>query len=65
MVRRSAIILNSNLIGDLGRSGLAVSAYLMRHKGFRAAEAIAELRKSRSPRAVENHRQEEFLEHLG
>ncbi len=47
--------------GGLGRSGL-VAACLLRSTGLSAAEAIAEVRRARSPRAIENAVQEAFIE---
>jgi protein-tyrosine phosphatase len=48
-------------VGGVGRTGTLVSCCLKELKGFSTEEAIAEVRKSRSPRAVENKVQEEFV----
>jgi protein-tyrosine phosphatase len=47
-------------VGGLGRSGTAAACYL-RHRGLGTEEAIGEVRRARSPMAVENARQEEFV----
>lgn len=46
--------------GGLGRSGTLAACYL-KAKGFSSNEAIAEVRRCRSPRAVETREQEEFV----
>ena len=48
-------------VGGVGRTGTALSAFLIREKGWTAQEAISCVRRSRSPRAVENEVQEEFV----
>jgi predicted protein tyrosine phosphatase len=48
-------------IGGLGRSGLAAAAFL-RERGLSASEAIAAVRATRSPRALETVAQERFVE---
>jgi len=47
-------------VGGLGRSGMAVASYL-KMRGATAEEALAEVRRARSPRAVETLGQEEFV----
>jgi protein-tyrosine phosphatase len=47
-------------VGGLGRSGLAAAA-LLRTRGASSDEAVAEVRRARSPRAVETAEQEEFV----
>lgn len=47
-------------VGGLGRSGVAAACVLRRY-GLTAAEAIAEVRRVRSQRAVETTAQEEFV----
>jgi protein-tyrosine phosphatase len=47
-------------VGGLGRSGLVAASYLRSH-GLPAAEAIAEIRRARSPRAIESAAQEDFV----
>jgi protein-tyrosine phosphatase len=47
-------------VGGLGRSGLAAAAYLVAN-GMSAKEAITEVRRIRSPQAVETQSQESFL----
>lgn len=46
--------------GGLGRSGLVAASYL-KYKGMDADEAILAVRTARSPRAIENPIQEEFV----
>jgi protein-tyrosine phosphatase len=46
--------------GGLGRSGLVAACYLV-SSGLGAADAIAEVRRARSPRAVESRVQEDFV----
>jgi protein-tyrosine phosphatase len=48
-------------VGGLGRSGM-VAASLIKSLGKDAHGSIADLRQSRSPRAVESKDQEEFVE---
>jgi protein-tyrosine phosphatase len=48
-------------VGGLGRSGL-VSACYLKSKGLSTADAIAEVRRIRSPRAIETEGQEVFIE---
>lgn len=48
-------------VGGLGRSGL-VSACYLKSKGLSAVEAIAEVRRARSPRAIETAGQEMFVQ---
>ncbi len=48
-------------VGGLGRSGLVAAAYLVAEKNMTAARAIAEIRRIRSPQAVETEIQEKFL----
>jgi protein-tyrosine phosphatase/nicotinamidase-related amidase len=48
-------------VGGLGRSGL-VSACYLKSKGLSAADAIAEVRRTRSPRAIETEGQEMFVQ---
>ncbi len=48
-------------VGGLGRSGLVAASYLVR-KGFKPEDAISTVRKARSPRALESHQQEAFIE---
>jgi protein-tyrosine phosphatase len=48
-------------VGGLGRSGLVAASFLT-GRGLTAAEAIAEVRRTRSPRAVESTAQEDFIE---
>jgi hypothetical protein len=47
--------------GGLGRSGIAAAAYLV-ERGLTADEAIATVRRARSPRAVETEAQVSFVE---
>jgi len=47
-------------VGGLGRSGMA-AACLLRVRGATADEALAEVRRARSPRAVETEVQERFV----
>ena len=48
-------------VGGLGRSGLVAACYLM-SKGFSADDAIVEVRRARSPRAIESAAQEAFIQ---
>ncbi|MFN8456827.1 MAG: isochorismatase [Anaerolineae bacterium] len=48
-------------VGGLGRSGLAAACYL-KSTGLDTAAAIAEVRRARSPRAIETAVQEAFIE---
>ncbi len=47
-------------VGGLGRSGIAAASYL-KYKGMNSEEAIATVRTTRSPRALENDVQEDFV----
>jgi protein-tyrosine phosphatase len=47
-------------VGGLGRSGMAAAA-LLKTRGLSAEAALAEVRRARSPRAVETREQEEFV----
>ena len=47
-------------VGGLGRSGLAAACYL-RSKGADCRQALDEVRRARSPRAVETQEQERFV----
>jgi protein-tyrosine phosphatase len=47
-------------VGGLGRSGLVAACYLI-YKGHSAEMAVAEVRRARSPRAIESKIQEEFV----
>ncbi len=55
----AAIVLHC--VGGLGRSGLVTACYLKSTKGLDAEAAIAEVRRTRSSRAVESVVQEEFV----
>ncbi|MCK6624039.1 MAG: phosphotransferase [Anaerolineae bacterium] len=48
-------------VGGLGRSGLVAGCYL-KSRGLNAAAAISEVRRVRSPRAIETAAQEGFIE---
>ena len=49
--------------GGLGRAGLVASCVLLRMGRFqKATDAIAEVRRKRSPRAIETRAQERFVE---
>ena len=48
-------------VGGIGRTGTVVACYLKKYSGLTADEAIEVVRKSRSPRAVENEAQEKFV----
>ena len=48
-------------VGGLGRSGMAAACFL-KSKGLAGSAAIAEVRKVRSPRAIETKEQEQFVE---
>ncbi|MCC6594138.1 MAG: isochorismatase family protein [Xanthomonadales bacterium] len=50
-------------VGGLGRAGTIAAAWLVRH-GRSPAQAIAEIRATRSPRAIETALQEAFLAEL-
>jgi protein-tyrosine phosphatase len=54
---RSAV---AHCVGGLGRTGLA-AACLLRGRGLSAEQALAAVRRARSPRAVENALQEQFV----
>lgn len=47
-------------VGGLGRSGMAAACYL-RARGLEAEPAISEVRRARSPRAIETRAQEDFV----
>jgi len=47
-------------VGGLGRSGMAAAA-LLKSRGMVAEEAMAEVRRARSPKAIETAEQEEFV----
>jgi protein-tyrosine phosphatase/nicotinamidase-related amidase len=47
-------------VGGLGRSGIVAGSYL-KSKGLKSKEAIGEVRRARSPRAIETKVQEEFV----
>jgi protein-tyrosine phosphatase/nicotinamidase-related amidase len=47
-------------VGGLGRSGLVAASHLRNH-GLSPGDAIAEVRRARSPRAIESKAQEEFV----
>jgi protein-tyrosine phosphatase/nicotinamidase-related amidase len=48
-------------VGGLGRSGTVAACYLRRVRGLPAEEALAAVRRARSPRAVESEEQEAFV----
>jgi protein-tyrosine phosphatase/nicotinamidase-related amidase len=48
-------------VGGLGRTGVAAALYLKQQNAMTGTEAIARVRKVRSPRAVENSEQENFI----
>jgi protein-tyrosine phosphatase/nicotinamidase-related amidase len=48
-------------VGGIGRTGTVVACYLKKYSGLTTNEAIETVRKSRSPRAVENELQEKFV----
>lgn len=48
-------------VGGLGRTGVVAGLYLKKHHGLSGDTAIAAVRASRSPRAIENADQEEFV----
>ena len=48
-------------VGGLGRTGTVVACYLKEYEGFNSEEAIETVRESRSRRAIENERQENFV----
>lgn len=48
-------------VGGVGRTGTAVACYLRKYRGYSAEDAIALVRKFRSPRAVETAIQEDFI----
>lgn len=50
-------------VGGLGRSGLVAACYL-KYKGLNTDQAIASVRKTRGPRAVESKVQEEFVKNI-
>ena len=59
--RSAGIVLNC--VGGQGRSGVVAACYL-RAQGLDANATIAEVRRTRSPRAVESAVQEEFIYHF-
>ena len=48
-------------VGGIGRTGTLVACYLKKYDGFSTREAMEAVRKSRSPRAIENELQEKFV----
>ncbi|MFL5729588.1 MAG: isochorismatase family protein [Cytophagaceae bacterium] len=48
-------------VGGLGRTGTVAACYLKKYSGLSGTDAIEVVRESRSPRAVENAKQEEFV----
>jgi protein-tyrosine phosphatase/nicotinamidase-related amidase len=48
-------------VGGLGRTGTAVACYLKEYAGLNTEDAIEIVRESRSRRAIENERQENFV----
>lgn len=48
-------------VGGLGRTGLAAALYLRAFSGISGDEAIARVRNVRSPRAIENKEQENYI----
>jgi protein-tyrosine phosphatase/nicotinamidase-related amidase len=48
-------------IGGLGRTGTVAACYLKKFSGLNGKDAIEIVRESRSPRAVENEKQESFV----
>lgn len=50
-------------VGGLGRTGLAAALYLKKYAGMSGEEAIARVRSVRSPRAIENKEQEDYILH--
>jgi protein-tyrosine phosphatase/nicotinamidase-related amidase len=48
-------------VGGLGRTGTAVACYLKEYAGLNTSDAIEMVRESRSRRAIENERQENFV----
>ena len=56
--RREPVLVHC--VGGLGRSGMIAACYL-RQRGASAEEALQEVRRSRSPRAVETAVQEDFV----
>ncbi len=51
-------------VGGLGRAGLVVASYLV-SKGLSPEDAMAEVRRARSPRALESEAQEDFVRKFG
>lgn len=49
-------------VGGLGRTGIVAALYLKKYAGLNAEQAIERVRQVRSPRAVENQEQENFIE---
>ena len=48
-------------VGGLGRTGIVAALYLKKYAGLKAEQAIERVRQVRSPRAVENQEQENFI----
>lgn len=57
LARASVVV---HCVGGLGRSGMAAACYL-RMRGANGDDAMAEVRRARSPRAVETEAQESFV----
>lgn len=51
-------------VGGLGRTGVAAALYLRQFAGLSAQQAIERVRQVRSPRAVENQEQENFIQNF-
>ncbi|MFO1472337.1 MAG: isochorismatase [Turneriella sp.] len=51
-------------VGGLGRTGLTAALYLRRYAALTGDEAIQSVRAARSPRAIENSDQEDFVRHF-
>lgn len=49
-------------VGGLGRSGTVAACYLIKYYGYKPEDAIDEVRKHRSDRAIESEEQEKFVE---
>jgi protein-tyrosine phosphatase len=48
-------------VGGLGRTGLIAAVYLRKYAGLDGDEAMRRVRAARSPRAIENTDQENFV----
>lgn len=48
-------------VGGLGRSGTIAACYLIGREGFSVEQALQTVRSSRSPRSIENQKQEDFI----